>query len=131
LPASPAIFHGRETEVRHIVSSLLNGPARVSILGTGGIGKTALAKTVLHNEDVIQKYPKRLFISCDSLLTTTQLISSIGSSLGLTAQNQSANAISAHLAESDPTLLILDNLETPREQPDSKIEIEDFLATLS
>ncbi|KAJ7253873.1 hypothetical protein C8J57DRAFT_1473713 [Mycena rebaudengoi] len=52
LPASPKIFHGRESELKDVVNVLLQNSARVAILGTGGMGKTSLATAALHNPQV-------------------------------------------------------------------------------
>ncbi|KAJ7850533.1 hypothetical protein B0H14DRAFT_2581968 [Mycena olivaceomarginata] len=93
LPASPKIFHGRETELEHLVDNLLADPARVAILGPGGIGKTALAVTVLHSMKVVEKYPIRHFIPCDSVQTNNSLVATIGSHLGLEGSQSSTRHI--------------------------------------
>ncbi|KAJ7817671.1 hypothetical protein B0H14DRAFT_3741639 [Mycena olivaceomarginata] len=57
------IFHGRESELDEVISALMQQPARIAILGTGGIGKTALALATLHHPSIEQKYPQRHFVS--------------------------------------------------------------------
>jgi GTPase SAR1 family protein len=57
LPATPKIFNGWESELQVLVDSLLKDPAQVAILGPGGMGKTTLAVTALHNPKVVDKYP--------------------------------------------------------------------------
>ncbi|KAF8187844.1 hypothetical protein K438DRAFT_1764556 [Mycena galopus ATCC 62051] len=85
LPASPKIFHGRDSELENVVHGLLNTPARVAILGPGGMGKTTLAVAALHHAEVVEKYSARHFITCDAAHTNRSLIATIASHLGLEA----------------------------------------------
>jgi DNA-binding NtrC family response regulator len=97
LPASPPIFHGRESELESLVDTLVAQPASVAILGPGGIGKTTLAMAILHHHSVKEKYPSRHFISCESASTRDDLLASIGSYLGLELSGQLSRAIFSHL----------------------------------
>ncbi|KAJ7259838.1 hypothetical protein C8J57DRAFT_1135088 [Mycena rebaudengoi] len=132
LPVPPQIFHGREAEVSHIVSILLQDqePAHLAILGPGGMGKTSLAKSALHHPDVVSKYKHRHFISCESANTDRQLIDVVGTHLGLEPARNLSQAIVEHL-KSEPTLLLLDNFETPWEDLKCRNEVEEFLSLLT
>ncbi|KAJ7765611.1 hypothetical protein B0H16DRAFT_1454182 [Mycena metata] len=52
LPSQPKIFYGRESEVSDILKAFRQGTPRIAILGPGGMGKTTLAKAILHCEDI-------------------------------------------------------------------------------
>jgi Cdc6-like AAA superfamily ATPase len=133
LPAPPQIFHGRETEISHIVSILHQDqePAHLAILGPGGMGKTSLATSALHHPDVVSKYKHRHFISCESATTDRQLIDVVGTHLGLEPARKLSQAIVEHFLKSGPTLLLLDNFETPWEDCKRRNEVEEFLSLLT
>ncbi|KAJ7695053.1 P-loop containing nucleoside triphosphate hydrolase protein [Mycena rosella] len=131
LPASPKIFHGREAELQDIVATLLANPARATILGTGGMGKTTLAVAALHHPDVMDKYTQCYFVSCESARSCGDLVAIIGSHVGLEPSSQLSKTILRHFSEGAPTLLILDNFETPWEPAASRAEVEEFLSLLT
>jgi hypothetical protein len=131
LPASPQIFHGRESELQDLVNTLLAEPARVAIMGPGGMGKTTLAVAALHSPQVVDKYPTRHFIPCDSAQANDALVATIASHLGLEASQGSAKYIVHHLTMQPPCMLILDNFETPWEPVDGRAKVEEFLSLLT
>ncbi|KAJ7359747.1 hypothetical protein DFH08DRAFT_734608 [Mycena albidolilacea] len=131
LPASPSIFHGRESELESLVNTLVTDSASVAILGPGGIGKTTLARATLHHPAVIEKYASRHFISCESANTRDDLLASIGSHLGLEPSKQLSKTILSHLRQSESCLILLDNFETPWERTESRSQVEEFLSLLS
>ncbi|KAJ7107057.1 hypothetical protein C8R44DRAFT_885726 [Mycena epipterygia] len=131
LPASPKIFHGRESVMQDIIALLLGEVPRVAILGPGGIGKTTLATAVLHHADITGKYTSRHFVSCESARTGDDLIATLGYHLGLAPSKQLVKAIINHLSEGQMTMLVLDNLETPWEPIGSRSTVEEFLARLA
>ncbi|KAJ7279879.1 hypothetical protein C8J57DRAFT_1000493, partial [Mycena rebaudengoi] len=130
LPASPKIFHGRESELQDVVNALLQNSAHVAILGTGGMGKTSLATAALHNSQVEAKYSHRYFVSCHSSPTCTELASTIATHIGLEKGSKMANKIAHYFAHAPPSLLVLDNLETTWETLSSRSEVEEFLSLL-
>ncbi|KAF8129405.1 hypothetical protein K438DRAFT_2137186 [Mycena galopus ATCC 62051] len=131
LPACPKIFHGRNSELEHLVESLVTGSARIAILGPGGMGKTTLAVAALHHSKVADKYLARHFISCDSAHTNDSLITTIAIVLGLEASMGSARHIIHHLSTGPPCLLVLDNFETIWEPVDGRAKVEQFLGLLT
>ncbi|KAJ6565535.1 hypothetical protein DFH09DRAFT_984319 [Mycena vulgaris] len=131
LPASPKIFHGRESELEDLADTLLTIPARVAVLGPGGMGKTTLAMAALHHLKVANKYQTRYFISCESAPTRESLIAIMGAHLGLDTSNTSERAVLALLSAGQPCLMILDNFETPWEALDGRATVEKFLALLA
>ncbi|KAJ7085631.1 hypothetical protein C8R43DRAFT_965197 [Mycena crocata] len=69
LPSEPKIFHGRETELAHILDLCLDNRPRLAILGPGGIEKTSLAKAVLHHPQITQIFEhRRFFVASDKIL---------------------------------------------------------------
>ncbi|KAJ7452882.1 P-loop containing nucleoside triphosphate hydrolase protein [Mycena latifolia] len=131
LPASPKIFHGRDSELNDLIRSLLAESPRVAVLGPGGMGKTALAMAALHHPTMIEKYNLRHFISCESANTDVELVSIVGAYLGFEPSKQLYQAIVRHFEGSGPCLLVLDNLETPWEALESRGKVEEFLISLA
>ncbi|KAJ6506094.1 P-loop containing nucleoside triphosphate hydrolase protein, partial [Mycena vulgaris] len=132
LPSEPKIFHGRESELSDILKLFMQETPRVSILGAGGMGKTSLAKAVLHHPTVTEKCGQhRFFVACDSTSSKDELVILIGSHLGVKPQKNLVKVILHHFATNPPCLLILDNLETLWEPMDIRRDIEGFLSLLT
>jgi hypothetical protein len=131
LPATPKIFHGRDSELKDLTSILLVQPARIAILGPGGMGKTTLAMVALHDAKVAEKYPTCYFIACDSAHTCDSLVAITASNLGLEASRGLSGVIVRHLSAGSPCLLILDNFETPWEPVEGRAKVEEFLSLLA
>ncbi|KAJ7083926.1 hypothetical protein C8R43DRAFT_1115463, partial [Mycena crocata] len=84
LPSDPKIFHGREAELSQILNTVKEGKARVAILGAGGMGKTSLARAVLHHPQITTKYGQHcFFVVCDTVSTKIELAALLGAHLGL------------------------------------------------
>ncbi|KAJ7715955.1 hypothetical protein B0H16DRAFT_1477039 [Mycena metata] len=132
LPAEPKIFHGRDSELADILKLFSQGTPRIAILGAGGMGKTCLARIVLHHEEITTKYHgNRSFVTCDTASSKLQLAGLIGAHLGLKPGKDLTQAVLQHLSSSPPTLLILDNLETVWESTKSRKEVEELLSLLT
>jgi hypothetical protein len=95
------------------------------------MGKTTLAVAALHHSKVVDTYPTRHFITCDSAHTSDDLVATISFNLGLSVSQGLAKAIVHHLSTGPPCLLILDNFETPWEPADSRPSTEEFLSLLT
>jgi hypothetical protein len=128
LLASPKIFHGRESELKDVVNTLLQNFARVAILGTGGIAKTSLATAALHNPQVEAEHSHQYFVPCHSSPTCTELAATIADHIGL---EKGANKIAHYFAHAPASLLVLENLETTWEALSSCSEVEEFLSLLT
>ncbi|KAJ7321821.1 P-loop containing nucleoside triphosphate hydrolase protein, partial [Mycena albidolilacea] len=131
LPAKPKIFHGRHKELAAVVDLLMVQPARISILGPGGIGKTTLATAVLHYPDLVSKYNQRYFVQCDGANGTSELIDTVSFHLGLEPSRQPTDRIIEHFSNTGPTILVLDNLDTVWEPTENRRAVEEFLSLLS
>jgi hypothetical protein len=95
------------------------------------MGKTSLAMAALHSSKVVEKYLTRHFVPCDSAQTNDALVATIASHLGLDITRGTARHIVHHLTNQPPSLLILDNFETPWEPPDGRAKVEEFLSLLT
>ncbi|KAJ7861919.1 hypothetical protein B0H13DRAFT_2567604 [Mycena leptocephala] len=131
LPSKPSIFHGRESELKHIIETLSQDIPRVAILGGGGMGKTSLARAVLHHPDIADKFEHRYFVSAESATSTVDLAALIGLHVGLNPGKDLTRLIVQYLSTEPPCLLILDNLETPWESIHTRGGVEDFLSLLT
>ncbi|KAJ7274045.1 hypothetical protein C8J57DRAFT_1714971 [Mycena rebaudengoi] len=131
LPPCPQIFNGRESELQDVVNILIQDSAHIAILGTGGMGKTSLATVALHNPQVEAKYSHRYFVPCHSSPTCTELAATIADHIGLEKGSNMAKKVAHYFAHAPPSLLVLDNLETPWEPLSSRSEVEEFLSLLT
>jgi GTPase SAR1 family protein len=131
LPPAPKIFNGRQSELQDVINSLMQDSARVALLGAGGMGKTSLAVTALHNPKVEAKYPQRHFIPCHSAPTCAELLSTIADHIGMEKGVNLSQKIIHYLANAASCLVVLDNLETPWESLRSRPAVEEFLSQLT
>ncbi|KAJ7444297.1 P-loop containing nucleoside triphosphate hydrolase protein, partial [Mycena latifolia] len=132
LPSEPKIFHGRESELGDILKGFARESPRVAILGPGGIGKTSLARAVLHHPDICFIYDQhRFFVVCDTVSTRVELAGAIGSHLGLKSGTDLTHQVLRHFSRSAPCLLVLDNLDTCWEPVESRRDVEEFLSLLT
>ncbi|KAJ7215377.1 P-loop containing nucleoside triphosphate hydrolase protein, partial [Mycena pura] len=132
LPSMPQMFHGRESELSNVLQLLTQDAPWIAILGAGGMGKTSLARAVLHHPDITLKYGEcRIFVACDVASTMAELVALIVNHLGLKLGKHPTQQVIHHFSSRPPTLLILDNLETVWESTGSRKEIEEFLALLT
>jgi hypothetical protein len=131
LPSKPKIFHGRESEMEHIRKMLSQESPRIAILGGGGMGKTSLARAVLHHPDTPAKFESRFFVSAESATTSIELAALIGLHIGLKPGTDLTRPVVLYLSHKPSCLLVLDNLETVWEPIQSRSGIEEFLALLT
>ncbi|KAJ7467576.1 hypothetical protein FB451DRAFT_1482881 [Mycena latifolia] len=131
LPAKLKIFHGRETELKEIVETFRHEIPRIAIIGAGGMGKTTLAKAVLHHPDFAAKYEQCFFVVVDSITTSITLSGLIGEHIGFKPAKDLTQQVIHYFATTGPSLLMLDNLETSWEPIESRSEVEELLAKLT
>jgi tetratricopeptide (TPR) repeat protein len=139
LPPAPAIFHGREEYVVQIVRFLVDGhlanqPARVPIMGAGGMGKTSVALAVLNHQDIIEIFgSRRHWIPCDQTSTLPNFLEHLAQSLSLEGPSKDRlKDIILHLqAHPAPFIFAIDNFETLWDLPEIKSAAEDVLSHLA
>ncbi|KAJ7822166.1 P-loop containing nucleoside triphosphate hydrolase protein, partial [Mycena olivaceomarginata] len=132
LPSEPKIFHGRESELSEILQLFSHTTPIMAILGAGGMGKTSLAKSVVHHSEIAARYAQhRFFVVCDTTANKMELAGLIGAHLGLKPGNDLTRAVIKQFSAGPPCLLILDNLETVWEPRESREDVEEFLSLLT
>ncbi|KAJ7712272.1 hypothetical protein B0H16DRAFT_578832 [Mycena metata] len=132
LPSKPKIFHGRDSELKHIIEVLSQDAPRIAILGGGGMGKTSLARAALHHTDTCAKFEHRYFVSAEAATTAVELAALVGLHLGLEPGKDLSKPVVQYLArQTGLCLLIRDNLETPWEPIQSRGGVEKFLSLLA
>ncbi|KAJ7807766.1 hypothetical protein B0H14DRAFT_2609397 [Mycena olivaceomarginata] len=129
--SSPQIFHGRETELSNIMGMLDQQSPRIAILGGGGMGKTSLARAVLHHPDISTKFEYRVFVSAESATTGIELAALIGLNVGLDPGQDLIKPVVQYFSKQLSSLLILDNLETVWEPIQSRGGVEEVLSLLT
>ncbi|KAJ7336827.1 hypothetical protein DFH08DRAFT_1017920 [Mycena albidolilacea] len=131
LPSRPKIFYGRQSELEIIMKMLNQESPRIAILGGGGMGKTSLAKAILHYPQTLEKFQHRFFVSAEAATTSIELAALIGLHVGLNPGTNLTRPVVQYLSQKPSCLLILDNLETVWEPMQSRGGIEEFLSLLT
>ncbi|KAJ7896137.1 hypothetical protein B0H13DRAFT_2523447 [Mycena leptocephala] len=132
LPSEPKIFHGRDSELSAILKLFGQGTPRIAILGAGGMGKTSLARAVIHHTEIAERYNQhRFFVACDPAATQVELAALIGAHVGLKPGKDLTHPVIQYFSSNSDCLLILDNLETLWDPVESRGKIEEFLSLLT
>ncbi|KAF8151114.1 hypothetical protein K438DRAFT_1778887 [Mycena galopus ATCC 62051] len=101
-------------------SMFQEGSPRIAILGAGGMGKTSLARAVLHHPDTSAKFEHRFFVSAESATNSIELAALIGLHVGLNPGKDLTKPVVQYFSRKPQCLVILDNLETPWEPTESR-----------
>ena len=116
LPPNPRMI-GREDRLEELVKAILEEDRPIVVPGALGMGKTTLALAAAHDPRVIARFGKdrRFFVNLEPAPNAEGLLSRLATHLGLPASG-GAHELEAKIAAAcaaQPTLAILDNLETP------------------
>jgi hypothetical protein len=136
LNPAPEIFHGRSEYVEATVTALLEDKAScLAILGPGGIGKSSIARTVLHDTRISKKFGYHCrFVSCEGITSCASLVDTLCTAFE--RQNISANRCQDLFYFLKQTyfnrdlLLILDNFETVWDVEHAMSEVEELLQAM-
>jgi len=124
---------GRDKEKSKVLDTLLDKtPARIAILGAGGMGKTTLALSLLHDPAVMEHFPSRYFVSCEAVTSASALVGEIANVLRIPPANRDEHLIDVILASfHGNAVLCLDNFETIWDNEAARSEVEGFLSHLN
>ncbi|KAF8209250.1 hypothetical protein K438DRAFT_1812016, partial [Mycena galopus ATCC 62051] len=95
------------------------------------MGKTSLARAVLHHADTSSKFEHRYFVSAEAATTSVELAALIGLHVGLKSGHDLTKPVVQYFSRKMSCLLILDNLETVWEPIHSRAGVEEFLSLLT
>jgi hypothetical protein len=116
LPPNPRMI-GREDRLEELVKAILKEDRPVVVPGALGMGKTTLALAAAHDPRVVARFGKerRFFVNLEPAPDSEGVLARLATQLGLPASG-GAHELEAKIAAAcaaEPTLAILDNLETP------------------
>jgi tetratricopeptide (TPR) repeat protein len=124
---------GRDKEKSKVLDTLLDKtPARIAILGAGGMGKTTLALSSLHDPAVIEHFPSRYFVSCEAVPSVSALVGEIANALCIPPAKRDEHLIDVILSSfHGNAVLCLDNFETIWDNETARLDVEGFLSHLN
>ncbi|KZV82628.1 hypothetical protein EXIGLDRAFT_702367 [Exidia glandulosa HHB12029] len=133
LEPPPAYYFGRIAETESAVTTLDSDlSAYVAILGGPGMGKTSLARAILHHPTLTTRFgPKRYVVACDAADSRMTLLSLLSSAFGIPTSSGSAAKRALKSVLHGPSLLVLDNFESAWESPEQRQETESVLGFLA
>ncbi|KZV95336.1 hypothetical protein EXIGLDRAFT_766347 [Exidia glandulosa HHB12029] len=133
LEPPPAYYFGRGAETESAVTMLDSDlPAYLAILGGPGMGKTSLARAILHHPALTTRFGlNRYFVACDAADARMTLLSLLSSAFGIATSSGSAAKRALKSVLHGPSLLVLDNFESAWESQEQRRETEDLLEFLA
>ncbi|KAG0702673.1 hypothetical protein DFH29DRAFT_875054 [Suillus ampliporus] len=115
-PPCPSMFYGRQDLVAELTNLVINDE-HIALIGPGGMGKSSLAKAILNEPLVTEKFAdRRFFVTYDGLdpssITFQTFITCFAGALGIELSGADPVRQISYFLRSASALVVLDNAET-------------------